>query len=558
MGIFRRKKNTVKNLAFSMQEKCLRTRHNFESKPVKYLGEKIIENFKYMPHRAARGGNQLVRASGKANTQMRSTVQMSGKKLGFMAKKSANQIFGKEFSSLINMVSKSKPQLPFLVGGGLMRLTSFSLHPNDMSKTEHSNKITETEKKIEQGSSLYRNSILSADKEDIERLKEIYMKRKREINAQYPKVSGERTVVRQRGEPQESPKGNLGSSPFNSFMPVRKAQSRMTVAVTGAASYSGKYITRLLQQDPNITEIRNFTNHPNRLVYENRNPYNVKTCPLNFREPEQMRKNFEGVNLLFQNYWEQFNHRNNENPAVWKIKKIIDACNEAGVKRVIYISHTQPKIDSNIGFIKAKAKAENYIKKNMLSYGFIRPNCIFGDTPNESVLINNICYLLKYFPLLVFPWKSYWAHIQPVHVRDQAEMAVNLGFDNGLNKNRFVDAVGPEKFKFFDFIKMLKKQTKSWSLIHTNPFLHPRILHFLTRPINSLLNFSAMDDGALDILCQDLACSKITTEEAKELHLWGKRSLSEWVKMNKKEIGKKYVSSFERYFDLEDISVVNA
>ena len=113
MGMFRRNKNTIKNFACGIQEKCMRTTHNFGSKHVKYLGTEAIKKFKYMAPLTAKGGNRVVRASGKQSIQMRSAEFMRGKEIG----------------SLINMVSRSKSQLPFLAGGGLMRLTQFGLTP---------------------------------------------------------------------------------------------------------------------------------------------------------------------------------------------------------------------------------------------------------------------------------------------------------------------------------------------------------------------------------------------------------------------------------------------
>ena len=230
---------------------------------------------------------------------------------------------------------------------------------------------------------------------------------------------------------------------------------------------------------------------------------------------------------------------------------MIDACVEVGVKRVVYVSHTQPSVDSDIAYIRAKALAEEYIREKIPSYGFIRPNCLFGDNPNESIVINNTCYLLKRSPLMIFPHQAINTHFQPVHVRDLVEMAVNLGLDDGPNKNRFVDAVGPEKFKFFDFVNMLKKNTNSWSLIHTNKMLNPSNVYQMTKSLNYVLNDIFIDDGELDILCQDLACSKLTTEEAKEQNLWGKRALSEWVENNKDELGNNYINTFQRYYDIK-------
>ena len=114
--MFRQNKSTIKNLGCGLQEKYLRIRNNFGSKSVKYLGEEGIKKFKYMAHYAIGGSKQLVRAKGKKSIQMRSGEQMGRKELG----------------SLINIVSKSKPQLPILsITGSLSKLTQFSFLPLD-------------------------------------------------------------------------------------------------------------------------------------------------------------------------------------------------------------------------------------------------------------------------------------------------------------------------------------------------------------------------------------------------------------------------------------------
>ena len=117
VGMFGRNKNTVKNFAFGLQEKYQKTRHSFGSKSVKYLGEQTIQKFKYIaPYTVGRG---------KKNIQMRSASYMNGK----------------ELKSLINIVSRSKPQLPLLlVAGGLGTLTKFNLLPPDDNIDLHDHK----------------------------------------------------------------------------------------------------------------------------------------------------------------------------------------------------------------------------------------------------------------------------------------------------------------------------------------------------------------------------------------------------------------------------------
>ena len=160
MGIFSRSKNTIKNVAFGIQENYMKVKHNFGSNTMKYLGKEGIKKFKHMAPQAAKGSNQLARTQGKQNIQMRSAVSMGRKVFSPFAKGSTGQMKGQELGSLINMVSKSKPQLPFLFGGGLMRMAQVNLveHTPGMKET----KADEVEVSDEMKQNL--NNIKNADK----------------------------------------------------------------------------------------------------------------------------------------------------------------------------------------------------------------------------------------------------------------------------------------------------------------------------------------------------------------------------------------------------------
>ena len=122
LGMLNQNKNSIKNLACGLQKKYVRTMHNFGIKSVKYLGEQNIKKFKFV-------APYITRSPSKKNIQKSSDLQMNGKQLRHMTKRSIGYMKGKDIRSLINMVSKSKPQLPFLAGGTLMSVTQLNLMP---------------------------------------------------------------------------------------------------------------------------------------------------------------------------------------------------------------------------------------------------------------------------------------------------------------------------------------------------------------------------------------------------------------------------------------------
>ncbi len=72
----------------------------------------------------------------------------------------------------------------------------------------------------------------------------------------------------------------------------------MKVAVTGAFSYSGKYITRKLLTRGE--EVITLTGHPNRP-----DPFNgkVKAFPLNFNDANGLTELLKGADVLVNTYW---------------------------------------------------------------------------------------------------------------------------------------------------------------------------------------------------------------------------------------------------------------
>jgi putative NADH-flavin reductase len=73
---------------------------------------------------------------------------------------------------------------------------------------------------------------------------------------------------------------------------------KQKVAVTGAFSYSGKYIAhRLLARGE---EVITLTNHPNRPdPFEGK----IKAYPLNFMNESELTKNLEGIDTLYNTYY---------------------------------------------------------------------------------------------------------------------------------------------------------------------------------------------------------------------------------------------------------------
>jgi NADH dehydrogenase len=215
------------------------------------------------------------------------------------------------------------------------------------------------------------------------------------------------------------------------------ASPREVHVVTGAFGFSGKYIARRLLDAGH--EVRTLTNSCHR---ENPFGQRVRASPYHFHEPEKLRESLEGAAVLYNNYWVRFNYGDfTYAQAVENSKVLFKAAHEAGIRRIVHISITNPSEDSPFEYFRGKAELERSIRESGLSCALLRPAVLFGA---EDILINNIAWFLRRFPVFgVFGDGSY--RLQPIHVDDLAALAVEQG---GMREDTVIDAVGPETFTY--------------------------------------------------------------------------------------------------------------
>lgn len=300
----------------------------------------------------------------------------------------------------------------------------------------------------------------------------------------------------------------------------------MKVAVTGAFSYSGKYITRRLLERGE--EIVTLTNHPNRP-----DPFNgkVKAFPLNFSNPAELVESLRGADVLVNTYWIRFDKGSNTQPkAVENTKILVDAAVKAGVKRMIHISITNPSADSRLPYFWGKAANEKFVTESGMSYAILRPTVLFG---KEDILVNNIAWLMRRLPLFGLPGDGS-CKLSPVYVDDLAALAVEAVYKN---ENYVWDAVGPDEFTFKEMTQLIGATIgKKRLLIPLPPRLALLAAQFLSLFVNDVMLTSEEVDG--------LMANLLVSKEPPRC----KTSLKDWLKENRETVGRNYASELARHF----------
>ncbi|MBM3476673.1 MAG: epimerase [Armatimonadetes bacterium] len=294
--------------------------------------------------------------------------------------------------------------------------------------------------------------------------------------------------------------------------------------VTGALSYSGKYITRKLLAAGQ--RVKTITGHPDRA-----NPFGaqVEVAPFRFEDLGGLIETLRGATTLYNTYWVRFPMKGmTYEKATENSKVLIRAAEEAGIKRIVHVSIVKPSKDSPFGYYRGKAEVEETIQASSLSYAILRPTVFFG---GEDILINNISWSLRFFPAFPIAGKGDY-RIQPIFVEDFAEIAVQQG---QATENVVWDVVGPEQYTFRELLRMICRQIgRSALLIPVAPFA----MYWGARMIGLLMRDVMLTKDEVGGLMAGLLASD---EEPR-----GATKLSEWIALNQDLLGTVYASELKR------------
>ena len=229
--------------------------------------------------------------------------------------------------------------------------------------------------------------------------------------------------------------------------------------VTGATGYTGRYIAQLLLAEGR--EVQSITGHPDR-----ENPFGdqVKLHPFDFDQPDRLRETLRGTDTLFNTYWIRVNHGGRTHQeCVEQTRVMFEAARDAGVRRIVHISITNPDPESDLPYFRGKGQIEDALRElEGVSHAILRPTVLYSV---EDVLLNNIAWTLRKFPVMPLPGDGKY-RIQPVFVEDLARLAADAarGGDNVE-----MDAVGPEVFTYAELVKLVRKKTGARCMVVPAP-----------------------------------------------------------------------------------------
>lgn len=296
--------------------------------------------------------------------------------------------------------------------------------------------------------------------------------------------------------------------------------------MTGAFSYTGRFIARrlLALERP----VKTLTNHPKRQGAED---ITAEVAPLQFSDRDALVESLRGADVLYNTYWVRFRRGGRHfGEAVAHTRFLLGAAREAGVRKVVHISVSNPAEDSPFDYYAGKARAERAVRESGLAWAIVRPTLIFG--PGD-ILINNIAWLLRRLPVFGIPGRGDY-NLQPVAGEDVAEIAT---WAAEQSDNVTVDAAGPDTMYFSEMIESIAIAVgRHPRFVYLSPAMATRAVNLIGR----LMNDVTLNRPELEGLMNELLVSHERPR--------GTRRLDNWLLAGADTLGRVYASELDRHW----------
>lgn len=176
-------------------------------------------------------------------------------------------------------------------------------------------------------------------------------------------------------------------------------------------------------------------------------------------------------------------------------RKIVAACQAAGVTRLVHISALGAAADGPSEYQRSKAAGEDAIRaagnpSGSLAWTILRPSVIFG---REDNFLNMFVRLARRFPVL--PLAGAHARFQPVHVEDVAEV-VWRSLKEASARGQTYEVAGPKVYTLRELVEYVSELSGRPRPVIPLPeglaLLQARLMEFAPRPLMSRDNVRSM------------------------------------------------------------------
>jgi len=296
--------------------------------------------------------------------------------------------------------------------------------------------------------------------------------------------------------------------------------------VTGAFGYTGRFIAaHLLARGRKVTTLVSHPGRPDAFAGQ------VRAAPLSFDRPDALVESLRGADTLYNTYWIRFARGAvTFEQAIANTQVLLAAAREAGVRRLVHFSVSNPAADSPLPYYRGKALTERVVVESGLSHAIIRPTLLFGQ---GDILINNIAWMLRRFPFFAVLGRGDY-RVQPIAADEVAEIALAAA---GADDDTTLDAGGPETLTFDALVRLIARAVRSRAYIIHAP------------PQAALLLGAAVGRLVRDVVVtrdeyEGLAANLLVVDGPPA----GRVRIGDWLEQNADALGRRYQSELKRHF----------
>jgi uncharacterized protein YbjT (DUF2867 family) len=298
-----------------------------------------------------------------------------------------------------------------------------------------------------------------------------------------------------------------------------------TAVVTGAFSFIGSATARSLMVRG--CSVRTLTN---RKVPVNDPGGDIQAHPLQFEDRGALVEALRGADVFVNTYWMRYPYVGTGfDAAVANSGVLIEAAREAGVRRFVQVSVSNPSLDSPLDYYRGKAQVEALVHESGLSYAIVRPTLVVGQ---NDILINNVAWLLRRLPLFAMPGDGSY-RVQPITLDDTGEIVAEAAL---AAEDLTLDAAGPETMTFEALVRATAVAIdRPARIIHVPPWLALAALKLLNRLVGEVILSRQELDG--------LMTERLVSHEPPR----GTQDVTQWLRDHAADVGAHYASEMERH-----------
>ncbi|HLA97633.1 MAG TPA: NAD(P)H-binding protein [Anaerolineales bacterium] len=278
------------------------------------------------------------------------------------------------------------------------------------------------------------------------------------------------------------------------------------ILVTGGTGFIGKALVRNLVEAGHTvrTLIRPSSRSPNlpRGV-----AVEVAVCSLD--DPRGLRAAMVGVDTVYHlaGVERRGAYASLMNVDILGTRAVVQAAADARVERFFFLSNLGADRASAYPVLKAKAIAEEFVRRSGLDYTILRTAIVYG--PDDG-FTTGLARIISTFPFFFLVPGDGRTQLQPLWVEDLVT-CLTWALDDDATRNQMYEIGGPE---FFSFVQIVEMIMQAIEIRRRLVFLRPPYLRGLTVALEALFPGLPVSVYWLDYLAANRTCALDTVPRA--------------------------------------------